>query len=559
MSIDRSPPSSSLAAELDDVAADAQRLVDLLRADNALSDDFPRIQVEEICHSVGKLKFGTAHTAYQVLYYVSRRLAFIRRKHIAREDLTVAVDDAPPKPIRGMTLDIGFKNLIASSTTAYDEARRQLSLSEDFEEVPEAEKKHDAAGSGADRLSVESAAVAKRFGLAAEEFDRARNPESIRADSLARGLRDAETLGEIASTELRFPTTVANWLKRIGSEILSMPRNIERLGRFIEVGSDLTDFTYIRWSEFWHSIEKQGLMQLRSLGKDLQAYGRSLSGGDPLSSEGAEDMESEVDRRVLVQLNKASKNQRLRALRELWAKYPEHPDTIAALYDGITSQAPSEVRELCVGALIQAYKRKLVGGECFVALLESFKSVPHDSRLTILRALRGVQGQELGRDRGGIVDGILAVLEVSDKPQIIVEATDTLASIYGYDAKKLEDIIVAVFALEVNRKVPHAVSIVSTFSRVLDDKEFQRIVGGLAGTARDSIAWMVISNCRILWSDEVLLSFAKWSSKEYVVAQARGELISRGARAGRKGELPESSDSSPEAQRASRPDEGNAF
>jgi hypothetical protein len=410
----RDAPNQPLLVELNEVAADALRLFEYLQADNTISDDFPKAQLEAICVSVQGLPRGTASAAREILSYSAKRLASIRREHLHPEEAAPSSlsKDSPPPPLRGMNLDRHLKELMASVGTALDECERQSG--HDDRDIEEPRVVQDRDNPTIQEISQKSSGVSHEARDAADVLDEARNPDSTKADELSRNLRDVEALGRIASAELSFPTTVASWIARIAREISDGPANIKRLGKALQVGADLTRLSYLRWGEVWHRLEETVVDEIERLGQDLEDYAQRLEG--KRGARGNSDIDSrEVRRRVLLEMSKSSeKTQRIEALKTMWSEFGSHPETISALIEGAFPPVGRAIRIFCGVTLASAFRSNKLGDRGVSILSDVYQKATFDVRLRLIRALAEVHTDTIkGEERTRLRDFLFNVFEAN--------------------------------------------------------------------------------------------------------------------------------------------------
>ena len=118
-------PTDGLARELREVAHDATALAAALQTgvNFELPPDFPKEQLLEIAGSLAQLPNGTAEGCRAALEYARNRLPAIWREHVLSEEIDLPADaDAHPQVLRNSLIDERLRHLIASTTTALDEA-----------------------------------------------------------------------------------------------------------------------------------------------------------------------------------------------------------------------------------------------------------------------------------------------------------------------------------------------------------------------------------------------------------------------------------------------------
>jgi hypothetical protein len=192
MALEHSSPAPTLAAELDEVARDAQALIEVLQRglNVLLPPEFPRDQLTDICATLVLLPRGTAEGCRAPLEYARKRLPSIRREHIATDGARGHGDT--PLIVRGAHLDQKLATLISSVSTALDAYGRLAADETGADFKPEA-------GTRASKSTVEDVVERARdldagLGEAQKTVREVSQPGSMQADNLQRQLQDARGL-----------------------------------------------------------------------------------------------------------------------------------------------------------------------------------------------------------------------------------------------------------------------------------------------------------------------------------------------------------------------------
>ena len=265
MPLEHSSPAPTLAAELDEVARDAQDLMEVLQRglNIPLPTEFPREQLVDICSALVLLPRGTGEGSRAPLEYARKRLPSIRREHVSTDSLQK--NDAAPLLVRGARFDQKLATLISSVSTALD-AYGRLAADEtgpDFK--PEA-------GIKASKATVEDVVSRAReldagIGAAQKTLEEVSQPGSAQADRLQRQLQDARGLSQLTSAEVRMPRVVASWLRSTVSALKNYPEIIRRTASGLQLGADVAEVWFERWHEFTHDGVKFLFEQFRKTTK----------------------------------------------------------------------------------------------------------------------------------------------------------------------------------------------------------------------------------------------------------------------------------------------------
>lgn len=265
MPLQHTSPAPILATELDEVASNAQELIEVLRRglNVPLPPEFPRDQLIDICVTLVQLREGTAEGCRAPLEYARKRLPSIRGVHIAT-DRAQGGGDAPLL-VRGTRLDQKLAALISSVSTALDAYGRLAAHEAGADFKPEA-------GIRASKITVADVVTSAReldvgLGAAQQTVKEVAQPGSTQADNLRRQLQDARGLTQLTSAEVRMPRVVPGWLRSTVDALKSYPDLIRRSMTGLKVGADVAEIWIDRWHDFKHESFKFLFEQFRKTTK----------------------------------------------------------------------------------------------------------------------------------------------------------------------------------------------------------------------------------------------------------------------------------------------------
>jgi hypothetical protein len=265
MPLSHTGPTPTLATELDEVASNAQELIEVLRRglNVPLPAEFPQDQLIDICATLVLLPQGTAEGCRAPLEYARKRLPSIRREHIAT-DRAQGGEDAPLL-VRGQRLDQKLATLISSVSTALDAYGRLAADETSADFKPEA-------GVKASKTTVDDVVTSARdldvgLGDAQKAVQEVAQPGSTQVDNLQRQLQDARGLTQLTSAEVRMPRVVPGWLRGTVDALKSYPDLIRRSMTGLQVGADVAELWVERWHEFKHESVKFLFEQFRKTTK----------------------------------------------------------------------------------------------------------------------------------------------------------------------------------------------------------------------------------------------------------------------------------------------------
>jgi hypothetical protein len=265
MPLQHTSPTPTLATELDEVASNAQELIEVLRRglNVPLPGEFPRDQLIDICATLVQLPEGTAEGCRAPLEYARKRLPSIRREHIVT-DRARGGEDAPLL-VRGARLDQKLATLISSVSTALDAYGRLAADETGADFKPEA-------GIKASKTTIDDVVASSRdldvgLGNAQRTVKEVAQPGSTQADNLQRQLQDARGLTQLTSAEVRMPRVVPGWLRSTVDALKSYPDLIRRTMSGLQTGADIAEVWVDRWHEFKHDGFKFLFNQFRKTTK----------------------------------------------------------------------------------------------------------------------------------------------------------------------------------------------------------------------------------------------------------------------------------------------------
>ena len=265
MPLQHTSPTPTLATELDEVASNAQALIEVLRRglNVPLPVEFPRDQLIDICVTLVQLPEGTAEGCRAPLEYARKRLPSIRREHIATDHVQGGKD--APLLVRGALLDQKLATLISSVSTALDAYGRLAADETGTDFKPEA-------GIKASKTTVDDVVTSARdldngLGVAQKTIKEVAQPGSTQADTLQRQLQDARGLTQLTSAEVRMPRVVPGWLRSTVDALKGYPDLIRSTMTGLHVGADVAEVWIDRWHEFKHESFKFLFEQFRKTTK----------------------------------------------------------------------------------------------------------------------------------------------------------------------------------------------------------------------------------------------------------------------------------------------------
>jgi hypothetical protein len=315
MPLEHSSPAPTLAAELDEVARDAQGLMEVLQRglNIPLPNEFPREQLIDICSILVLLPRGTAEGCREPLEYARRRLPSIRREHVSTD--SILRDEAAPLLVRGARFDQKLATLISSVSTALD-AYGRLAADEtgpDFK--PEAGIKPSS------KATVEDVVTRAReldagLGAAQKTVGEVSQPGSAQVDRLQRQLQDARGLNQLTSAEVRMPRVVAGWLRSTVSALKNYPEIIRRTASGLQLGADVAEVWFDRWHDFKHEGIKFLFEQFRKATKAGERTAEILERqqrGPSASAQQPSEPEPEPDEDIGVAQNAVRRREQLQS------------------------------------------------------------------------------------------------------------------------------------------------------------------------------------------------------------------------------------------------------
>ena len=279
-------PNPALMRELQQVSADAVAVLEALASVNALPEDFPELEIRELCESLRDLKDGTDEGCRSQLESARNRIPKWRRVHFHVEDEADDDSDNVVRLYRDMHLDQRLGRLLISATTALDEYRAQVS--EHFDDTVVAEDTFTAAGDAGAAAAMEQAvAIEAKIGAAKAEIEQRLDRTNARVDLLERRLTDGANLARTARSELRGHPIVRRWYKGVVSALQKTPALIGAAGRALRVGADVARPLYDWWEKSGREAIDSIINAVDGLGEALEEIERRLvkrqSGRIPLA------------------------------------------------------------------------------------------------------------------------------------------------------------------------------------------------------------------------------------------------------------------------------------
>jgi len=262
-------PNPALMRELEQVSADAEAVLEALGSVNALPEDFPELEIRELCESLRDLKDGTDEGCRSQLESARNRIPKWRRMHFHVEDEAEAASDDVVRLYRDMHLDQRLGRLLISATTALDEYREQVS--EHFDDTVAADETFETTGDTASAAAMEqSVAVEAKVGAAKNEIEQRLDATNARVDLLERRLTDGANLARTARSELRARPIVRRWYKGVVDALQKTPALIGAAGRALRVGADIAGPLSDWWAKFQKDSLDSIVTAIDDLGKALE-------------------------------------------------------------------------------------------------------------------------------------------------------------------------------------------------------------------------------------------------------------------------------------------------
>ena len=269
-------PNAALMRELEQVSADAEAVLEALGSVNALPEDFPELEIRELCESLKDLKDGTDEGCRSQLESARNRIPKWRRTHFLVEDEEEVESDDVVRLFRDMHLDQRLGRLLISATTALDEYRAQVS--EHLDDTVTADETFTATGDASAAAAMEQAvAVEASVGAAKNEIERRLDATNARVDLLERRLTDGANLARTARSELRARPIVRRWYRGVIGALKQTPALIGAAGRALRVGADVARPLADWWAKFEREAVDSIITAFDDLGEALEEIDRRLA------------------------------------------------------------------------------------------------------------------------------------------------------------------------------------------------------------------------------------------------------------------------------------------
>ncbi|MCW5699447.1 MAG: SUMF1/EgtB/PvdO family nonheme iron enzyme [Rhodospirillales bacterium] len=265
--VDPVAPSDELARELEQVAASAAALRDILARVNLLPDDFPKDHLDALAATLERAPGMSADGALHALTYARPKLSQTRRRWVEIPRDEVEYPDVP----RGGAIDTAIRGLIADVDTArewYDAPRQDIA---EASAVPEGAVAAGGTPDVAD-LAERTRKIADDSGAIADELEAGATDESVRADNLVRRVRDVEILSRQEEIELSAAQPRLRLIDQLNRGVKrAFPYAIFAL-RAIRVGADFSKVFFERFGNImtrmttvWCEEISKGTVELENL------------------------------------------------------------------------------------------------------------------------------------------------------------------------------------------------------------------------------------------------------------------------------------------------------
>lgn len=258
-----------LQQELEEVEAASHVLQEYIRAPNIpLPENFPELQLIEICSSLSNLRHGSAEGCRIPLEYARLRLPAIRRDFIARD----SQEGANRQPIhsRGFGLDRPLAELTIAVSTALDAYSRISSEKLDDTVIQELQVDPSSVPLTASTieqslfLSSEVEKTARQISSSFDGFDE-------KGDELGRSLRDAENLNILARAELR-GRVVVRWFRKVVGAFRLSPKKLRYVSKTLLLTKDAAQI----WDNFNAKVFQATIEALEETAQKFENEARAL-------------------------------------------------------------------------------------------------------------------------------------------------------------------------------------------------------------------------------------------------------------------------------------------
>jgi Leucine-rich repeat (LRR) protein len=280
MALQYESPNESFLSELRQLSRDAVQARKTLEQSNRLPEDFPREAVVDLCLALEKLKDGTAQNAGVQLEIARAMLPRIRREHFAEDVNSSEPNSDDARLYRGMLLDQHIGLLILAITTSLDEYRHQIQATHEDKVRVETELELDDSPlyRAANRSSAQVITQTEKLSTQIQNsgFD-----QNKYMDRLKRRIVDGGNLAHLAQSQLQLRPIVQRWYDSTVNAIMQTPDLIEKAGRMIVVGVDVSK-PLVDW--FVETIKDEidsYIKYVASFGIALQQAGKRLQEHSP--------------------------------------------------------------------------------------------------------------------------------------------------------------------------------------------------------------------------------------------------------------------------------------
>ena len=277
MALKHEKPNKALLRELNELARVSETLLEALKGENRLPDDFPREQLEEYVGALTKLKDGTAEGCHIPLILARNELPRIRRKHIfdhetADEIEAKMADNAIPPIRRDDRLDKAMQPAISAITVALDEYREQAA------EAPKDELPAEPAADNPQTTTIteaiaQSETVEVTLVTAMAAADEVLDSDIKEADDFNRTLQDAHSANRMARSMLRGKTIVRRWYRASINNLKDYPGHIRNAGKAIRISAAIAGPVAERVNAITGELIGYGIDQWDKLGKMFESIG----------------------------------------------------------------------------------------------------------------------------------------------------------------------------------------------------------------------------------------------------------------------------------------------
>lgn len=232
-------PEGQFLQELRAVAADADKLRDWLKQDNALPEEFPTREVSQMCEALTVLQAGTVRGAVDALDYARKRIPTWRRDFLparsVSDEFPPPQGNGPPPPDRDGNLDRALKSLLASCVTAisfYENATQQTLPQPIQQEQPLTLRDSDS-----DLPKIDRAAQDVIVQADALKESAAKLTDAASRNDLIRAINDTRVKASLVQVEIRQKRPMLSLLSQAGRTLrqgarvlMNVAKNARELG-----------------------------------------------------------------------------------------------------------------------------------------------------------------------------------------------------------------------------------------------------------------------------------------------------------------------------------------